>query len=87
MQPYVIAFVGENANGILRWWTKKILDEFAKRGLDSTLIDMQDASWLARLSDRMAAGKPEFCFSFQGFGMDLRLNGENYWAISAIPFI
>ena len=86
-QPYALAFVGENANGILRWWTEKILSGFARRGLSSTLIDLRDPGWRAHLADRLVHGKPEFCFSFQGFGMDLKLNGVNYWSLNEIPFL
>ena len=85
-QPYVLAFVGENANGILKWWTEKILAAFAERGLSHCLIDICQGDFRARLGDRLAEGNPVFCFSFQGMGMDLRINGENFWCLNGIPF-
>lgn len=85
--PYVLAFVGENANGILIWWTQQILNAFTKYGLGSKIIDLKDAAWRNKLADQLVGGKPSFCFSFQGFGINLMLNGENYWSQNQIPFI
>ncbi len=85
-QPYVLAFIGENANGIVRWWTEKILAGFAARGLSHFLIDLCEGDYRPKLADCLVKGNPAFCFSFQGMGMDLRLNGENYWSVNAIPF-
>jgi hypothetical protein len=85
-QPYVLAFVGENANGILDWWTGRIMHGFARHGLHHRIIDVTDPDWRARLADTLIAGQPEFCFSFQGFGMDLRLGNDNYWSLNRIPF-
>lgn len=86
-KPYVLAFVGENANGMLRWWTERILAGFAAHGLSHQLIDLQNPGWRSNLGDCMAAASPEFCFSFQGLGMDLRLGGDNYWTRNGIPFL
>jgi hypothetical protein len=87
-QPYVLAFVGENENGILRWWTEKILAGLAGHGLSHQLIDLRDARWSAKLNECLSVSKPEFCFSFQGLGMGLLLDtGENLWTRNAIPFL
>ncbi len=85
--PYVLAFTGQNANGILDWWTAQILHGFARHGLHHRIIDVEDKDWRTRLADTLIAGNPAFCFSFQGFGMDLRLEGRNYWSINRIPFL
>ncbi len=85
-QPYVLAFVGENANGILMWWTEEILAAFARRGLPSRLINLCEDDSRTQLADALVHGNPEFCFSFQGFGMDFCLNGENFWSLNSIPF-
>jgi hypothetical protein len=88
-QPYVLGFVGENENGILRWWTEKILAALAGQGgLSQQLIDLKDAGWREKLSACLSVAKPEFCFSFQGIGMELRLeDGSNLWIRNAIPFL
>jgi hypothetical protein len=87
-QPYVLAFVGENANGILRWWTHKVLDSLARFGLQSYVIDFQKDNWTQELAATLQIRTPTFCFSFQGIGMNLLLdNGRNIWSDNKIPFI
>jgi hypothetical protein len=77
-QPYVLAFIGENENGILRWRTEMILNAFASRGLSHKLIDLRNKESFAELKSTLAVGKPEFCFSFQGMGMGVTPDsGEN----------
>ncbi len=86
-QPYVIAFVGDHDNGILRWWTARILGGLAAHGFAHTLIDFTAPDWRDRLSDCLEGGNPAFVFSFQGFAMDVRLQNENFWARNGIPFL
>lgn len=87
-QPYVLAFVGENENGILRWRTEMILKAFASRGLSYKLIDLRSEGWREDLKNTLAPGKPKFCFSFQGMGMGFTMaNGENIWTRIGVPFI
>jgi hypothetical protein len=79
-QPHILAFVGENENGILQWWTDKILEAFAARGLSYKLIDLRDAAWRKDLTACLSVRNPEFCFSFQGMRMALPLpSGGNLW--------
>jgi hypothetical protein len=85
-KPYILAFVGENANGILDWWTRHILEAFEHFGFGHCVVDMLHPDWRTALSDALAAGKPEFCFSFQGIGMNLQIEGQNYWSQNQIPF-
>jgi hypothetical protein len=86
--PYVLAFVGEDENAILRWRTQMILNAFASRGLSYKLIDMMRDEWFVELQSALAAGKPRFCFSFQGMGMGVTINnGENLWTRLGVPFI
>ncbi|HVW07898.1 MAG TPA: hypothetical protein VHC90_04920 [Bryobacteraceae bacterium] len=86
MRPYVLGFVGQNANGILRWWTEHVLEAFSPHGYDRKLIDLHDSAWPARLGEIMSTGAPQFCFSFQAMGMDVQINGENAWTRAGIPF-
>lgn len=86
-RPYILSFVGENENGILLWWTERILQAFAPFGFDYQIVDLMDAGWREHLAGHLAGGMPAFCFAFQGFGMGLKLNGENYWSLNGIPFI
>jgi hypothetical protein len=87
-QPYILGFVGENENGILRWRTEVILGAFASRGLSYKLIDLRSEGWHGDLKDALAPGKPKFCFSFQGMGMGLTISsGENLWTRMGVPFL
>ncbi len=52
------------------------------------LVDMRTDGWLARTGAYLAEGRPEFCFSFQGMGMNLRIDdGGNFWSRNSIPFV
>lgn len=86
-QPYVLAFVGQNANGILDWWTREVLRRFGRRGLGGHVVDVLAPDWQQALADALATGKPRFCFSFQGIGMSLAIDGENLWDRLEVPFV
>lgn len=87
-QPYILAFVGENANGILRWVTEKNLAAMAKFGFSYQLIDLMKPDASEKINACLAKAKPAFCFSYQGMGTDLRIDtGENLWVRLKIPFI
>ena len=59
--PYVLAFQGENANGILNWWTGCIMDVLAAHGVAHHIIDLRDDGWAEQLTARLVAGRPAFC--------------------------
>jgi len=85
--PYVLAFVGENANGILSWWTSRVMDGLARRGVAHHLIDLCAEDWNSQLIALLTNSRPSFCFSFQGFGMDIRTEAGNLWVQNQIPFV
>jgi hypothetical protein len=65
-----------------------ILKAFARRGLSYKLIDLRSEGWFEKFKNALAAGKPEFCFSFQGMGMSMTVDsGENLWTRMGVPFI
>ena len=66
--PYILAFVGENENGILRWWTKKILEAFAARGLSHKIIDLRDPAWREDLPGMPFHRKAGVLFQLSGHG-------------------
>ena len=82
-----IAFVGQNANGILAWWTKSIADRMAMYDISVQVIDLLKEGWAAQLDARLKQGRPDFCFSFQGIGMNLALESGNLWTNLKVPFI
>jgi hypothetical protein len=82
-----IAFVGQNANGILAWWTKSIADRMAMYDVSVQIIDLLQEGWAAQLDAKLKQGRPDFCFSFQGIGMNLNIEAGNLWANLKVPFI
>lgn len=82
-----IAFVGQNANGILAWWTQCIADRMAMYGISVQIIDMLQEGGAAKLDARLKQGRPDFCFSFQGIGMSLSIEAGNLWSNLKVPFI
>jgi hypothetical protein len=82
-----IAFVGQDANGILAWWTKSIADRMAMYDISVQVIDLLKEGWAAQLDARLKQGRPDFCFSFQGIGMNLALESGNLWTNLKVPFI
>lgn len=85
--PYVLAFVGQNANGILEWWTRELLRRLGQYGLAGHLIDVLAPDWQRAMGDALATGAPQFCFSFQGIGLSLAIDGQNLWDRLNVPFI
>ncbi len=85
--PYVLAFMGENANGIHTWWLGRIMDGLGRRGVAHRLVDLRSDKWQEELTTCLTASKPAFCFSFQGFGMDLSIESGNLWVQNQIPFV
>lgn len=86
-QPYVLAFVGQNAHGILEWWTREVLRRLGRYGLAGHLVDVLAPDWQSVVGDALASGSPRFCFSFQGIGMSLAIDGENLWDKLGVPFV
>lgn len=82
-----IALVGQNANGILSWLTEVFANRSKLYGISVTVIDLVDEGWPAKLNACLAAGQPSFCFSFQGFGMGLKVEAGNIWNKLNVPFI
>ncbi|MCA3270720.1 MAG: hypothetical protein ING12_01880 [Roseomonas sp.] len=82
-----IAFVGQNANGILAWWTQCIADRMAMYGISVETIDLLQEGWLAKLDALLKKKRPDFCFSFQGIGMGFSIESGNLWSSLKVPFI
>ena len=82
-----ISFVGQDGNGILAWWTQCIADRMARFGISVEMIDLLQEGWQAKLNARLAQGRPDFCFSFQGMGMGFAVDAGNLWSCLKVPFI
>jgi hypothetical protein len=86
MSGCVVAFVGENANGILNWWTAEILAEFERTGLRTHLLDLTQPTTADELVKIVNTEKITFAFSFQGIGAHISSQGENLWLKLNVPF-
>jgi hypothetical protein len=86
MDGCVIAFVGQNANGILEWWTAEILKKFERAGLRTRLIDFTTPTWPDKVASVLNVEKITFAFSFQGIGAHIADQGENIWLKLNVPF-
>jgi hypothetical protein len=86
MTGCVVAFVGENANGILAWWIAAILRKFERAGLRTRLIDFTQPTWADELANVLNTEKLTFAFSFQGIGAQISDQGANIWDKLNVPF-
>lgn len=82
-----IAFSSESNDGILAWWTKCIADRMVRHGISVETINLRHPDWSTDLSAHLRQRIPDFCFSFQGFGMDLSNGSENLWTAMNVPFV
>lgn len=82
-----IAFLGHNANGILSWLTDTLAIRAKLYDISLTVIDLGDEGWPAQLNECLSRDKPLFCFSFQGFGVNLSSDSGNIWTKLGVPFI
>jgi hypothetical protein len=86
MSRSVVAFVGQNANGILEWWTAAILAELERAGFRTHLLDLKRPSVSGELAKIISTEKIAFGFSFQAMGALISAQGENLWQKLGIPF-
>jgi hypothetical protein len=86
MKGYVVAFVGENANGILEWWTVEILKEIERVGFETRLVNALKPNWADGLMESLTNRPPTFAFGLQGIGNNFAINGQNVWAKLGVPF-
>ena len=82
-----IAFSSESNDGILAWWTKCIADRMMRHGISVETINLLHPDWSTDLSAHLRQRIPDFCFSFQGFGMRLSNGSQNLWTAMNIPFV
>ncbi|MCA3358807.1 MAG: hypothetical protein ING02_12485 [Roseomonas sp.] len=84
---HAVAFVGQNANGILSWLTDTLAERAKLLDITLTKIDLLENNWPAKLNAVLSKGQPLFCFGYQGFGMGLELDSGNLWSSLKVPFI
>jgi hypothetical protein len=82
----VIAFVGENLNGILECQSRRFLDLLAPMGLNGQVMSVTDPGLANQLDAALQEGVL-FAWGYAGVGARLALNGRNLWTATGIPFI
>ena len=83
---HVLAFVGENENGILRVHSKDLIDLLRPHGLTGQVIDMASPSWAEELQRAIEAGVL-FAWGAAGIGARLRVGPELLWDSVGVPFV
>ena len=86
MARHVVAFVGENENGILASFSQAIMEPLGPMGLQGHLIDLHDPGWADRLQPLAREGIA-FAWGSAGIGARLDVGGENLWEMLQVPFI
>jgi hypothetical protein len=82
-----IAFFGESEAGMLAWWTKCIAERMKLYEISVETISFLDADWSSKLSALLNQRLPDFCFSFQGLGMQFANEAVHLWTALNIPFV
>ena len=86
MARTVVAFVGENANGILECQSRRFHDLLAPMGLEGQVLRMSDPGFVAKL-DRALQDGVLFAWGYAGVGARLAFDGTNIWDRIEVPFI
>ena len=82
----IVAFVGQNENGILRHLSRGLMALLEPHGYEGHLIDLADASWPAEL-DRLVKQGIAMAWGHAGVGAKLEVNGKNFWDLVKVPFV
>ena len=86
MSTNVVAFVGENENGILADLARSFMSPLNEWGMQGHVIDLYDPTWPLRLQALTSQGI-SFAWGSAGIGSGLRLGEDSLWDTLHIPFI
>lgn len=86
MGKSVVGFVAQNANGILEWWTREILEKLDHAGYETYFVDLLKPDFSTKLATALNERDTAFGFGFQGMGSDILAEGKNLWDSLGIPF-
>ncbi|HEY8611633.1 MAG TPA: hypothetical protein VIL69_10145 [Roseomonas sp.] len=86
MAANVVAFVGENENGILAELSRAFMERLPPMGLRGHVIDLHAPGWADRLQPIAREGMA-FTWGSAGIGARLDIGGENLWEMLQVPFI
>lgn len=82
----VLAFVGQNENGILRRHSQDFIDLVEPYGFTGHILDLSGLDWPEQLHDLLAQGVL-FAWGAAGIGSRLSPGGALLWDAVGVPFI
>jgi len=86
MASNVVAFVGENENGILAELSRSLMEPLPGFGLRGHVIDLHDPDWPARFQPLAMQGLA-FGWGSAGIGSGLKAGEDNLWDALRVPFV
>ena len=86
MAQTVVAFVGENANGILETQSRRFHELLEPLGFCGQVLRLDDPDIVARMGDA-AASDIAFAWGYAGVGARLAIGGRSLWDALQVPFI
>ena len=82
----IVAFVGENENGILRHLSRGLMALLEPHGYQGHILDLADSSWMAQLHRHVEQGIA-MAWGHAGIGAELQLDGKCFWDLVRVPFV
>ena len=83
---HILAFVGENENGILRAISAELHELAAPHGFTGQIIDLSSPTWADALHGALQSGVL-FAWGAAGIGARLRSGEQSLWDAAQVPFI
>ncbi|WP_231854220.1 hypothetical protein [Gluconacetobacter diazotrophicus] len=82
----IVAFVGENENGILRQFSRDLMALVEPDGYRGHVIDLHASGWPQRLAE-IARDGIVMAWGIAGIGAILESEGRNLWDTIKVPFV
>ena len=82
----IVAFVGDNENGILRHLSHQLMELLRPHGFHGCVIDLHDPSWLNQLDAALKKGV-FMAWGHAGVGAKLEKEGQCFWDLAKVPFV
>ncbi|MGI4811109.1 MAG: hypothetical protein ACRYF2_23740 [Janthinobacterium lividum] len=82
----IVAFVGQNENGILRHLSRNLMDMLKPFGVEGHVIDLNEPTWHDRFDSLWKQGIT-MAWGHAGIGAKFEIEGKCFWDQAKIPFI
>ena len=82
----IVAFVGQNENGILRHLSRNLMNLLKPFGFEGKVVDLADPAWPGQFESLFKDGI-EMAWGHAGVGAKLEIEGQSLWDRAKIPFI